>query len=173
MAQVTWAKERREIIERIVKSVAPDVYPDKPLRLHKGSMPLHLLSGTLETRLFQVFTGPLAGAGAPQFGVLNGNTMMKLKNWARIDIRYAAQRGLGDFLMDTNDMSHSDSEKILWTFDPQVSGALWGLYAPDQWEMTTLLVDNSPETEERGALPWVIMRMFFQLQYNVGRNDNY
>lgn len=176
--QVSWARERRLALEAIVKAVIPDVHPAIRFRLNDGAKPLHALAnpGLHEgTRLFEVWSGPCAGAGPMQLGqgAMNGNTFMNVTNYYRIDVRYGGNRTIDATMrMDWNDMMHTDSEKLLHAIAPSESGVLWGDVPPYRWTVANLVVDNPPDLDTTPR-PWAIMRMLLGLTYDIGRNGNY
>ena len=177
--QVVWTKERRQAIEAIVASTtpAPDANPEIKFVLAPGTIPLidQPTVGWREgTRLFQVFTGPLAGV---QTGLQDGNFVGDMihrgLDYFRVDIRYIYQRGDRDMLMNLNDMMSADSHTLSWRLDPMVSGGLWGNAAPLMMRFGGNDVVGSP-VEGRaptGANPpsiSMILRLFYQIEFDIG-----
>lgn len=176
--QVSWAKDRRLALEAIIKGIIPDVLPAIRFRLHDGPDPITSAPnpGFAEgSRLFEVYFGPFAGYGPPQLGsgTMNGDTLMNVTNFARVDVRYSGNRAIdATTRRDWNDMAAADSEKILHAIAPGVAGALWGDVTPYKWGIANIMLEM-PNEKETPARPYVIMRLWLSLTYDIGRNSNY
>lgn len=171
MTQVTWTKERRLILNGIIQDLVPDVYPNKRFCFYPGPQLLHQAS-LMDTRRFQIFTGPSASGGVGRVGSYAGDMMHNYESYFRLDIKYIGNTGLGDFIMDCNDMVHSDIDKILWAINPQYGPAStkWGVYAPVKINLVNQVATEMPGEEllEAKKPPWIIWRFFFLMVYNVG-----